>query len=697
MELFRLLGTIAINNTEANRDIDETVGKASNSESKITSAFKKIGTAVGTYFAVGKIKQFGESVVSLTAGFEDSMLKVQSLSGASQKEYKQLTEAAQEYGRETAFTSTQVANAMGYMALAGFDTNAILDSTSGMLSLASASGEDLATVTDILTDSMTAFGDSADQAGRYADVLATVQAKTNTTVGALGEAFKYVAPLAGSYGYELEDVSAALGQMANAGVKGSMAGTSLSSIITRLATDAGATSNSLGALGVLTEECGVEFYNADGSARSISDVLVDLCDATKDMTVEQKAEIASTIAGQEAQKGLLAILNQGSDSYGELRDKLADCSGTANDMAENMESGLGGSIRRLQSAFDGFQQKLGEKFKEPLGEAIDSAAGFFNDVLTPAVDTAEQAFDKLAGFVQELARGFQSAVEWGQQHQTTLELIAIAVGTLTTAIVAYNAAQAIKNAGGIVELAQLAALAIAIDAHTIATTISTAATTAFGAAVAFLTSPITIVIAIIGALVAAGVLLYKNWDTVKAKATELWVHLTTAFNSIKETILNVWNGIWDGMKGILNSILGGIETMVNGAVKAINNLIDGLNRIVSAAGKVMGLSVSIPNLNEISLPRLEKGGVLEKGQVGFLEGNGAEAVVPLDQNRAWIRAVAQDMENAGMNGSNEQTQRIIELLEMLIDLLPDTLKEAFAAMKFDVNNREFARLVKAVG
>ena len=323
----------------------------------------------------------------------------------------------------------------------------------------------------------------------------------------------------------------------------------------------------------------------------------------------------------------------------------------------------------------------------------------FEDALSPISD----AYEAVSGALQTVVQGFQDAVAWGQEHQTSLEMIAIAVGTLTTAIIAYNIAQAVKHAGGMLEIIDLAAcwvgvtaLTVAETAHTVATTVATAATTAFGAAVAFLTSPITIVIAIIGALIAVGVLLYKNWDTVKEKAGELWQKLGEAFGGIKETIIGAWNAIWDGMKSILNSIIGGVETMVNGIVDSLNKLIDGLNKVVSAAGKALGLSWKIPSLGKVSLPRLEKGGILEAGQMGFLEGNGAEAVVPLDRNSAWISAVAKDMEAAGIGGNSQQTQRIIDLLEMLIDLLPDTLKDAFESMKFDINNREFARLVKAV-
>ena len=191
MDLFTLVGKIILNDEEFSQKIDSTMAKVESMGDGMQRAGEKI-SSIGSSLTKSltlPLAAVGTTSVHTAASFEDGMLKVQSLSGATQEEYKKLTATAKEYGASTAWTARDVADAMGYMALAGFDTNEILESIGGMLSLASASGEDLATVTDILTDSMTAFGDGAGDASRYADVLATTQAKSNTTVGLLGEAF----------------------------------------------------------------------------------------------------------------------------------------------------------------------------------------------------------------------------------------------------------------------------------------------------------------------------------------------------------------------------------------------------------------------------------------------------------------------------------------------------------------------------
>lgn len=561
MELFKLFGTIAIHNDEANQAIDDTVGKAKDSESSLSSTFKKVGTAVAAAFSAQKIIDFGVQSVNTLQGFEDSMLKVQSLSGATADQYQQLSDAALHYGSTTAWTSQNVADAMGYMALAGFDTNEILSATPGVLSLASASGEDLATVSDILTDAMTGFGDSASDATRYADVLATTQAKSNTTVGMLGEAFTYVSSLAGTYSYSLEDVSTALGVMANAGVKGSMAGTSLSSVITRLGTNTSGARDAIEALGV-------QFYNTDGTARPLGDVIVDLCDATANMTTEQKASLASTVAGAEAQKGLLAILNQGSSAYTDLNQKLKESSGNADEMAGTLESGLGGAIRSLSSAWEGFKIKLAQKFEVPLSDLIHKFANFITDSAIPALDNFVSAITPVVTALGNFGK-------WMREGSAGAELLKFVIITVTTAFTAWQTAAAAQSVWS--------KLVKGIGA----------AKTAFAAlGTAMAANPFGAAIVIIMGVVTALVYLWNTSDGFRNGVIAIWEAIKTAFTtafevistgiqnfiaSVEDFIANLKQGIQDK----LNEIHQGWDDAWNAIQTTTQTVFDGISQTVS--------------------------------------------------------------------------------------------------------------------
>lgn len=287
MELFKLFGTIAINNTEANNAIDETSGKAQSIADRMSSGFTTIGekaTKLGTKMSIGlttPIMFIGKKAIETTADFEYAMSEVGAISGATGDDLIALENKAKEMGETTKFSASESAEALKYMAMAGWKTEDMLNGLDGILNLAAASGAELGTTSDIVTDALTAMGYSAGDAVHLADVMAAASSNANTNVELMGETFKYAGTMAGTMGYSMEDVALAIGLMANSGIKGSMAGTSLNAIISRLAT------NTNGATDCINE-LGVEFYNADGTARNFGDVMSELREATKGLTTEQK-------------------------------------------------------------------------------------------------------------------------------------------------------------------------------------------------------------------------------------------------------------------------------------------------------------------------------------------------------------------------------------------------------------------------
>ena len=232
-------------------------------------------------------------------------------------------------GAKTKFSASDSADAFKYMAMAGWDASQMMDGIAGIMDLAAASGEDLATTSDIVTDALTAFGLQASDSAHFADVLAQASSKSNTNVGLMGETFKYVAPVAGALGYSVEDTAVAIGLMANSGIKGSQAGTALRSTITRLAKPVGESKDAV-------EELGISITNADGTMKSLSQTMVELREKFAGLTEEQKAQYAAMLAGQEGMSGLLAIVNASDEDFQKLTDEINNSNGAAQDMADIM-------------------------------------------------------------------------------------------------------------------------------------------------------------------------------------------------------------------------------------------------------------------------------------------------------------------------------------------------------------------------
>ncbi len=330
--------------------------------------------------------------------FEAAMSQVQAISGATASEVAKLTEKAKEMGATTKFTAEESAEAFNYMAMAGWKTEDMLSGIEGILSLAAASGEDLATTSDIVTDALTAFNMKAADAGRFSDVLAAAASNANTTVSGMGETFKYAGSMAGALGYSIEDVALMTGLMANTGIKGTMAGTALNSIFTRLST------NTSGAADAM-QELGIAFFTSEGNARDLSDVMGELRTATAKMNAEQKSQLANTIAGTEAQKGLLAILNASEEDYKKLADAIEHADGSAAKMSETMLDNLQGSITLLQSAVDGVKISFGERISPYVRKladwltdqmpAVEQGLNEFMDWVDTRVDRMQRKFDEI--------------------------------------------------------------------------------------------------------------------------------------------------------------------------------------------------------------------------------------------------------------------------------------------------------------
>lgn len=353
-------------------------------------------------------------VIEVGSSFESQMSKVQAISGASATEMTKLTEKAEEMGRTTKFTAEEAGQGLEYMALAGWKTDDMLQGLDGIMALAAASGTDLGTTSDIVTDALTAFGESAGESGRLADIMAAASSNANTNVEMMGETFKYAAPVAGALGYSMEDTAEAVGLMANAGIKGSQAGTSLRSIMTRLATDAGASSTKLGALGTLTEELGVQFYNADGTARNLNDVLTDARAVWSGLSEEEQVNYANTIAGKNAMSGWLALMNAEGDSVDTLHTALENCDGAAKDMSVTMQDNLQGKLELLNSATEGLGIALYGYFSDKLSGAVDLATGFISGIteaITPHKTEIQEFIDQIETSQKEVAATLDTAKE----------------------------------------------------------------------------------------------------------------------------------------------------------------------------------------------------------------------------------------------------------------------------------------------
>jgi TP901 family phage tail tape measure protein len=542
-ELRRLQQEAATTNTVLSK-IDVAGQKMETVGNSIAGAGKKM---MGVTTVIGGV---GVAAVKTAADFDSAMSQVVAVSGATGKDFDALRNKAREMGAKTKFSATEAAEAMNYMAMAGWKTEDMLDGIEGVMNLAAASGEDLATTSDIVTDALTAFGLSAKDSGHFADILAAASSNANTNVSMMGETFKYCAPIAGALGFSAEDTAEAIGLMANAGIKSSQAGTALRTIMNNLAGDVKISGKAIGDVTIATT-------NADGSMRDLSDILSDCRSAFRNLTESEKAQAAESLVGKNAMSGFLALMNAGQGDIDKLSSAIDNCDGSAEKMATTMQDNLAGQLTILKSQ-------------------LQELAISFGDILMPAI---RSIVSKLQGFVDKL----NGMDEGTKRTIVTIALLVASIGPLLVII-----GTAISKIG--VAMQGFVKLANGISKLKVAVQGGTGVLGKLGAALGGISAPVLAVVAVIAVLVAAFVHLWKTNEGFRDAIIGTW-------NRIKDTISGFCQGIVDRLNALgfqFTDIVDVLKTVWDGFCQVLAPIFEGVfNNIANILSTVTGVITGI--------------------------------------------------------------------------------------------------------
>ncbi|SDX65313.1 phage tail tape measure protein [Salimicrobium album] len=517
--------------------------KMESAGSKLTNVgdkMKNTGKSMAM-FVTAPLIGLGAAAVKTGIDFDDSMAKVQAVSGATSGDMEQLRNKAKEMGKTTKFSASESADALNYMALAGFDTKQMMGALPGVMNLAAASGEDLSSVSDIVTDSLSAFGLKAKDSAKMADVLAATSANANTDVAGLGNAFKYVAPVAGSLGFTMQDTSKAIGLMANNGIKGEKAGTALRTMMTNLAKPTSAMKDKM-------QQLGISLTNSEGEMKTFDQIMQELRGSFSGLSKEQQASAAATIFGKEAMSGALSVINTSQEDYDKLSGSISKSEGAAQKMSETMEGQLGGTLRRIKSGLEGFAISIYE-------------------IMRPALEKGAEKVQQFVNWLNDLSPKFKivalAVAGFGAAIGPLLVAGGLLVGLLGNMMTALApVARSIAKAGGMLKWLRLGLTA--------------------------LTGPVGITIGIIASLAAGFTLAYKKSETFRNFINRLMSKIKElaqqGLAKLKEALkvvvtffkdqLQVLREFWRKNEATIVEALTNIGNIVSKVMKAIFAVID---------------------------------------------------------------------------------------------------------------------------
>lgn len=567
MDLMSLVAKLSLDTS----DYDKGINNAKGALPSLSAGAVAVGNLIsGTFQAAGgKLKEFGGYIAGAGMSFESTMSEVSAISGATGKDFDDLTNKAKEMGQKTKFSATEAGEAFTYMAMAGWKTDDMLRGIDGIMNLAAASGENLALTSDIVTDALTAFGLGADKAGDFADIMAAASSNANTNVSLLGETFKYVAPVAGALGYKTEDTAVAIGLMANAGIKGSQAGTALRGMFSRLAKPSKETEQAM-------KKLGISMTDSSGQVKPLNDLLEQMRKKFSNLSEAEQAQYAATIAGQEGMSGLLAIVNASKKDFDDLTAAVNNSKGASEQMADTMNQNLAGKITILKSGIESLALAFYDGFK---GTATTAVEGITTSVekMTNKVNSwvnsapVQEKLGKIAEVVQRIIEKLNGGLE------PALNVVIAVFDKVVTAI-----EFVVDNFDAIA-----AAVGSAVAAFATFQAVSKAMNFA-----KLLTSPIGLVsLAIFGVVTAlknAGV----TMDDVKAvfqkgidKIKKAWAKISSPIEKTIRLIKGVFAPLANYITNVMNGAVTGVQFTFEGLIKGFQLVWENIKKVFAPIGE----------------------------------------------------------------------------------------------------------------
>lgn len=530
---------------------DSMLGRISGTTGSTAASIGAAMQQIGTAWSVGitqPLTDVGKAAYQVSSDFDANMSAVKAITSATGDQFTALRDTAIKLGKDTVFSSSEVSEAMVEMGKAGWTSQQIIDGMAGVLDAASASGENLGSVSTIVANAITTFGMSAEDSAHVADVLTEAANAGTISISDLGESLKYIGPVASTLGFSFEDTNTALLAMSKSGIKASQAGTSLRGLMDNLV-------NPTDKCAAALQELGIETTNADGTFKSLDDILAQLRGSMAGLTDEQKGYYASVIAGRTGMSGMLSLVNMTQEEYDELASSIDNCGGVADETASIMQDNLKNDVEQLMGS-------------------LEALAITLMDNLMPYLREFVQWLESIVNWFTELDPSIQTAITAAAAFAAALGPVLVVLGSIISGATSVNMAlgrvtqafQALTNIPGIVSQ------------------VGGAISKAFTA----ITSPVGIAVAVIGVLIAAFMTLWNTNEEFRNAITEIWSGivetLSTFFQGIAERLgaLGItWDSVIQGLSDAWNVFCSFLAPIFEGAFGVVATVLETVTGVIT--------------------------------------------------------------------------------------------------------------------